>query len=74
MLVCQPMVVVIDITLAGDDSRFALTTGTAFGLAAAYFANDKVLKKLRTAATSVVAAARDAALNTREGQAWVPVC
>ena len=47
----------------------ALTTGTAFGLAAAYFANDKVLKKLRKAAVTVVTTARDAALNTREGQA-----
>ena len=47
----------------------ALTTGTAFGLAGAYFVNDRILHKLRSAAVLFVTSARDAALNTREGQA-----
>lgn len=47
----------------------ALTTGAAFGLAAAYFANDRVIQKLRKAAVTVVTTARDAALSTREGRA-----
>ena len=38
-------------------------------MAISYFANDKVIRKLRTAAVTVVSTARDAALNTREGQA-----
>jgi len=47
----------------------ALTTGAAFGLAAAYIANDRVIHKLRKATVAVIKTARDTALNTREGQA-----
>jgi len=47
----------------------ALTSGIAFGIAAAYIANERVLRRLRSKALDVVTAARDAALTTREGQA-----
>ena len=47
----------------------AVTTGVAFGLAAAWFANERVLCRLRDSAFALAASARDHALSTREGQA-----
>ena len=47
----------------------ALTSGIAFGVVTAYFANARVLRRLQAKAISTLSAARDAALSTREGQA-----
>jgi len=47
----------------------ALTTGIAVGIAAAWIANEKVLRRLKNNALSVLTNARDEALSTREGQA-----
>ena len=47
----------------------ALTTGIVVGVAAAWIANEKVLKRLKANALSMLTSARDAALSTREGKA-----
>ena len=47
----------------------ALTSGIAFGLAAAWVANRKVLLRLQSKAVEIASEARDQVLSTREGQA-----
>ena len=47
----------------------ALTSGICVGIAAAWLANEKVLRRLRVKAVEAFSQAREAALSTREGQA-----
>jgi 2-dehydro-3-deoxyphosphogluconate aldolase/(4S)-4-hydroxy-2-oxoglutarate aldolase len=47
----------------------AVTSGVAFGIAAAWLANKKVLSRLQEHAGALVGTAREAVLKTREGQA-----
>lgn len=47
----------------------ALTTGVAAGIAAAWVANEQVLRRLKSNVKAMLTLARDEALSTREGQA-----
>ena len=47
----------------------ALTTGVAAGVAAAWVANEKVLRRLKQNVFALLTSARDEVLETREGQA-----
>ena len=47
----------------------AMTSGIAFGLAAAWLANERVIRRLKSKAVEALSSARDAALSTQEGQA-----